>query len=185
MLLLFSLFKSQTVICNYTEINSISNGYICEGDDLVFTANLDTIVTGTISASNSILVTPSPNYSITIQPAFSCNNCTTDTGGTTIIPKKNGNGGAQERLYSDSKIFRSREEIIFKENPVNELLKVCLKKGLIKKIIIFDKSGKEIMSSYNLSKAVEINVSRFPKGIYGVKIITNDNQIYTKQFIKN
>ncbi|GEM_PF-3151322 len=88
MLLLFSLFKSQTVICNYTEINSISNGYICEGDDLVFTANLDTIVTGTISASNSILVTPSPNYSITIQPAFSCNNCTTDTGGTTIIPKK-------------------------------------------------------------------------------------------------
>jgi len=64
-------------------------------------------------------------------------------------------------------------------------LKVYLKKGLIKKIIIFDKSGKEIMSSYNLSKAVEINVSRFPKGIYGVKTITNDNQIYTKQFIKN
>ncbi|SDF65347.1 T9SS type A sorting domain-containing protein [Epilithonimonas hungarica] len=179
---IFPFFKSQT--CYYTEVNPISHGYSCNESNLIFTSSINTVVRNDVSASNGILIIPSQNYNITILPSIPCDNCAADTGGTTIIPKKNGNDGANKRIYYNSQKTVKSQEITIEENPVEHILKLSLDKGILENIKIYDANGQEVLNNDTNNKTSEINVSRLIKGTYWLKVMTNENTTYTKQFIK-
>lgn len=184
MLFLFPFFKAQSTTYTYVENNPISAGYSCEDNILIFTSSIDTHVKGSISASEQILIMPSQGYGIVILPTDHCSSCTDpDTGGTTIGTKK---GGGKENESSKLQNPKQRQQhLIIEKNPVDHFVKLSLNKGMLKKIIIFDSTGKEIINKNNFNNTIEVDVSRLTKGTYRVKTITNDNQTYTKQFIKN
>ncbi|WP_312766455.1 T9SS type A sorting domain-containing protein [Epilithonimonas sp.] len=176
-----SSISAQT-FCNYTETHASSNGYICNEDILIFTSSVDTTIKGSISANKKITVIPASLYGITILPADPCTNCTEPTNGSTIGTNKG--GGKGNKQYPIVEPSQWTDNIIIEKNPVEILLRLSLKDGLIKTIIIFDTSGKTIITKNNDEKKAEIDISKLAKGIYGVKTITTTNQIYTKQFIK-
>lgn len=180
-----SSISAQT-FCNYTENHSLSNGHICDEDILIFTSSVDTTVKGGISANKEITVLPASSYGITILPADPCTDCTEPTNGSTIGTNKGGGGKGNKQYSNIVEPYQWVDNIIIEKNPVEISLKLSLKNGLIKKIIIFDMSGKTIIAKNNYGeKKVEIDISRLAKGVYGVKTITNNNQTFTKRFIKN
>jgi len=180
LLLFFPKFFFTQINCVFTETNIESIGYRCYEASLVFTSSVNTIVKGSISANNEILITPALNYSITILPTVNCNWCTEPSNGSDITPKKGG-GKGKKNLYT---IDNNNKELIIEKNPVDDLLRLSLSNGIIKEIIIFDKTGKQVKHKSIIHKTAEIDVSILPKGIYSVKTITDDNQIFAKQFIK-
>ncbi|RKE87829.1 T9SS type A sorting domain-containing protein [Epilithonimonas arachidiradicis] len=183
---IISFFNGQTTTCNYVEINPKSKGYVCEENILFFTSSIDTEVRGSISATNEIFVTPTQGYGILVLPNSPCVGCAeSDTGGIVVKPQKSGNGGKDKLKKSNLQEAENIQGLIIEKNPVDNLLKLSLSQGIIKEVIIFDKTGKQVKRKYNIYKTAEIDVSSLPKGVYGVKTITNNNQTFTKQFIKN
>jgi hypothetical protein len=179
---MLSFFKSQTT-CFHTETNPISNGYFCTGNILIFTSSVDTTIKGGVYASDEILIIPSQNYSISILPSLPCVGCAGE-GGTTIIPKKGGDGKGRK---VDSNIpigSTQQDEMTIEKNPVDDFLKLSLKTGLFKNIKIYNSAGQLVLNQHENGKASEVNVSKLIKGVYWLKILTLDAKTYTKQFIK-
>ena len=68
-------------------------------------------------------------------------------------------------------------------NPATDNLTIELQNSNIKqKVEIIDISGKTIYSSYILNKAT-INISKFSKGVYTIKVYLDKN-IDIKKFVK-
>lgn len=176
-----SFLNAQTT-CNYVETKLLSLGYNCLGESLIFTTSVNTEVRGRISAGNEILIIPAENNGITILPSADCQWCTDPTNNSGVETKKNGGGKGKKNLYTTDS---NNKELIIEKNPVDILLKLSLNSGIIKEIIIFDKTGKQVKHKYNIYKTAEIDVSSLPNGVYGVKTITGNNQTFKKQFIKN
>lgn len=174
------LFSAQSN-CSYIETKPQSTGYVCEGSSLFFSNAINTTVKGYIYATDEVLIQSASGYGILILPADPCNGCTEPTT-TTVGTKKNGGGKGKKNLYT---IDNNNKELIMEKNPVDDLLRLSLSNGIIKEIIIFDKTGKQIKHKFIIHKTADIDVSGLPKGIYGVKTITDNNQTFTKQFIKN
>jgi len=183
MLFLFPFFKAQST-CNYIESNPISNGYFCEGNILFFTSSVNTTVKGGISASEQIFIIPTESYGIMILPAETCVMCTEPDNGSTIGTKNGGNGGKNKNRYPDLQEPEHKQKIIIEKNPVDDILKLSLKIGSIKTIKIYNANGQEVLNKDHNGTVAELNVSKLTKGIYWAKAITNENQTYTKQFIK-
>ncbi|WDF46049.1 T9SS type A sorting domain-containing protein [Chryseobacterium sp. KACC 21268] len=181
MLILFPLLKAQSN-CNYSESNPISHGYNCEESILIFTSSVDTIVKGSISAADQIFIIPTQNYSILILPSDPCFSCT-EPDNTTTVGTKKGGGRIYNRQRETPKADQGNE-IVIRRNPVGNILELSLKDGSLKKIMIFNAMGEEIVNTDYVGKTTELNVSNFTKGIYWVKAITNENKIITKEFIK-
>ncbi|OSY88218.1 hypothetical protein WH52_05390 [Tenacibaculum holothuriorum] len=65
-------------------------------------------------------------------------------------------------------------------NPANDYIEINATSHIIKKIILVDLVGKEII---NTTKK-RINISNLPTGVYVLKITNDNNKIATKKFIK-
>ncbi len=178
---LFPFFKSQ-IICYYTEEYPISHGFACNGNILLFTNSVDTTIQGEVSASDQIIVIPSQGYGIAILPTQLCESCS-DTGGTTIGTKKGGNGGV-DKIQKDLMARAEKDELRIEKNPVDDILKLSINKDVLKNIKIYNINGQEVLNKDSNDKIAVIDVSRLTKGVYWVKTMTNENQTYTKQFIK-
>lgn len=180
-MILMSLFSEAQTTCSYVEVNRVSYGYSCQQDALVFTSSIDTNLRGGISAMEEINVIPREGLSITILPTLPCKTCATDTGGgTTIGTKKGGNGGKVIDHHSQSKY-----QLIIRENPVDQNLIFYISEGILRKAIIYNVQGPQRTRQYTDERTRdELNVSKLPAGSYWLKVITADNQVYTKQFIK-
>ena len=73
-------------------------------------------------------------------------------------------------------------------NPTHSMVQIGLPNSnqTIQRIIIYDVSGKVIRNLNDIySTAINIDVSRYSKGLYFVEITTNDNQKTTKKLVIN
>lgn len=66
--------------------------------------------------------------------------------------------------------------------PINETLTVSMNDGIIKEILIYNYLGEIVFSSDYNSSSININVNQFVKGIYVLKIKTNNNLTFKKIF---
>ncbi|QOD59722.1 T9SS type A sorting domain-containing protein [Polaribacter haliotis] len=76
--------------------------------------------------------------------------------------------------------FLNDDKISIYPNPVSSILNIRITSE-VKKVIIYNLQGQKILESIS----DKIDVSNFSKGIYMLKVITENNRISTKKFIKN
>jgi len=80
------------------------------------------------------------------------------------------------------------EYLMVYPTPSKEKLFVALKsnKKQISDINLFDLTGKQVLAKNNVipEKTVEINIKNLEKGIYFIRITTNDNSTYMDKIIK-
>ncbi|PCH91814.1 MAG: hypothetical protein COB85_08735 [Bacteroidetes bacterium] len=80
------------------------------------------------------------------------------------------------------------EYLMVYPNPSNEKLFVALKfnNKRINDINLFDLTGKQVLAKNNIipEKTVEINIKNLEKGIYFIRITTNDNSSYIQKIVK-
>lgn len=69
-------------------------------------------------------------------------------------------------------------------NPVKDILHI-VQKDSISKVEIYDLSGKLIQQSNTNSNAVEVNVQTLVKGVYLLKVISNNGKTQTTKLVKN
>jgi len=86
-----------------------------------------------------------------------------------------------------SKYFNATQ-FVFYPNPAHSSVKISVKDGAqdITKITVYDVLGKTIQNTANIhSNEINVDVSKFRKGIYFVEITTTDNNKTTKKLIVN
>lgn len=180
----FPLVMAQTTFM-YTETSPLSYGYVCEENSLIFTNTIETIIKGSIYAADEVEVIPLHGFGMTILPADPCVGCTEPTSGSTLGTKKGGNGGIHKAKKIAPKETIKQQQLTIEENPVHHILQFSLEAGAIKTIIISDAGGRQMITHKGNGKTKdELNVTKLIKGVYWLSVITTDNKIYTKQFIK-
>ena len=104
------------------------------------------------------------------------NSCGTDTAYFTVHPEIF-IGVDDYSIDSDIRVF---------PNPAKEFVTIKTKFNKIKQIDIFDISGRNVKSIKNINdnKILDIDLSRFEKGIYSLKIITNKGIILKKLIVE-
>jgi hypothetical protein len=79
-----------------------------------------------------------------------------------------------------SQPYKSDEVTIF-PNPAIDIINIRLKTSSVKKISIYDLTGKLIFKTDRITS----NVANLSKGIYLIEVITDTNQTFSSKFIKN
>lgn len=86
-----------------------------------------------------------------------------------------------EVLSTENNFFL--DTISIAPNPVVNLLKVSLKEGFLKQVVIFDINGKIVYSKKSNQNKMTINFENKSQGMYFLRIIS-DKEIQTKKIIK-
>jgi len=69
-------------------------------------------------------------------------------------------------------------------NPASNWLYVSDKDNTIKKVMIKDIAGKNILKINDFKNKRQIDISALEKGIYFIEMISNDNKLLIKKLIK-
>ncbi|MGO3810691.1 T9SS type A sorting domain-containing protein [Mesonia sp.] len=88
----------------------------------------------------------------------------------------------EDAQLSTEPIVNLQNSVNLYPNPVEDVLHIETTTNTIQKIELFSITGQRLKSWEEQS---EIHLSQFAPGSYFMKIITNDNQIMTKQILKN
>lgn len=97
-----------------------------------------------------------------------------------------GRGVWESDIYSISNSIKESKafnRILIYPNPSEDYIKINTKHLTVTAIQIFNNSG-ILIKSYN-SEQNSYNISNLVSGVYFIRIITSDNNVYMKQFIKN
>ena len=79
----------------------------------------------------------------------------------------------------------NKSDFAFYPNPAKDFINIQLGKYSEAQVILYDTTGKLIKTVVVDKIKNKINVSTLVKGVYLCKIMTNDNTIVVKKFIKD
>jgi uncharacterized delta-60 repeat protein len=78
------------------------------------------------------------------------------------------------------------QKILIYPNPVKDKLNILFQDpGTMLTYTVFSSSGQPLFTSKITNNITEVNMSRFPNGLYFIKIIKSNHQVITKKIIKS
>lgn len=98
-------------------------------------------------------------------------------------------GGSTGRISVDTdeitdSIFLGEKLLIY-PNPSDTRVTFSLSNEKIKNIIIYSLDGRVVFTTQVMNNAYEADITNYPRGVYLVKINTDQNNVFTEKFIKN
>lgn len=90
----------------------------------------------------------------------------------------------ESRVKEQDRIEVVQPKLTLFPNPTNNMLNVAIDQSVVEELIIINSSGHEIFRRNGKQNLSQVDVTSLPNGLYLLSVLTVDQQIITKRFIK-
>jgi len=175
----FEVSKSSANCGNFIVTQNISGNSIRKG-----TYYADNPIESDAGISLDSVVTFQSGTLITLKDGFFAEQGSQFTAKIATCEQFSNEEKLESRTVELVRIEEERPSLTLFPNPTTNVLNIVIDQTTIQELMIINASGHELLRRNGAQNLSQIDVSILPTGIYMLSVLTKDEQIITKRFIK-